>query len=461
MTRRKATGDYEVDRFDHADELLERLPEAVERLTWPIERLRALRDERLREIVRYAKERSPWHAERLRDVDPDSLSGDDLSAIPPMTKRDLMTNWDQIVTDRRLTLDMARRHLAHVDAHGPAYLLDEYHVVRTGGASGVYAWDWDGLLQAALNSWRYAMWLAADLGFKTPHGPRAAHLQASRASHMSEVMRRTFEPAGWGRQVPVDLPMAEIVAILNDYQPTSLSGYASALHRLALEQLDGRLRISPQLVSGGAEPMTAPARRSLQEAFHCAVVDPYGTSENWVMAVSHPGATELQLVEESVVLEPVDAEWRPVPNGRRTQRVLLTNVVNRLLPVLRYELTDEVTFLDGPHPGPWTGRRIAGVEGRADDTFVWPGGVVAHPFVFWEAFGHSPNVWEYQVRQTPSGVDVDLSIVGEYPLEEVRRTVEASLARLGIADPEVMVRVVDAIPRLPGSLKLKRFVPMQ
>src|SRR5215472_6157520 len=173
MTRRKATGDYEVDRFDHADELLVRLPEAVERLTWPIERLHALRDERLRAVVRHAREHSPWHARRLRDVDPDSLTGDDLSAIPPMTKQDLMANWDEIVTDPRLTLDVARRHLAHVDAHGPAYLLDEYHVVTTGGASGVYAWDWDGWLEAALNSWRYALWLADDLGSKMPHGPRA------------------------------------------------------------------------------------------------------------------------------------------------------------------------------------------------------------------------------------------------------------------------------------------------
>jgi hypothetical protein len=57
-------------------------------------------------------------------------------------------------------------------------------------------------------------------------------------------------------------------------------------------------------------------------------------------------------------------------------------------------------------------------------------------------------------------VDADLSVVGDYPLESARHTVEASLARLGIADPVVRIRLVESIPRLSGSLKLKRFVPM-
>lgn len=464
MARRKATGDYEADRFDHADELLARLPAETAKMTWPLERLHALRDERLRALVRTAKERSPWHARRLRDVDPDALTGDDLSAIPPMTKHDLMANWDEIVTDRRLTLDMARRHLAHVYERGPAYLLDEYHVVTTGGASGVFVWDWDGWLQVALNSWRHTMWLSEHLGLKVPGGPRTAHLQAQAATHMSEAMRRTFEPYGWGRLVPVNLPMSEIVARLNEYQPTSLAGYPSVIHRLALEQLAGRLRISPALVSGGAEPMTEEARATFAKAFDVPVVDPYGTSENWVMAVAPPGGRAMHLVEDTAVYEPVDAERRLVRPGERASSLLLTNVVNHVMPFIRYELTDEVTLLGasaGASPAPWTGRLVANPEGRRDDLFLYPEGVVAHPYVFWTALGNAWEVWEYQVRQTARGADVDVSIVGDFPLEPARRKIVTSLERLGLASPQVSIRVVDAIPRLPGSGKLKRFVPLE
>ena len=89
-------------------------------------------------------ERSPWHHERLAGVDVAALTADDLSGLPVMTKSDLMDNFDDIVTDRRLTLDVCERH---VDAlRGDTYLLDEFHVVASGGSSGqrgvfVYGWD--------------------------------------------------------------------------------------------------------------------------------------------------------------------------------------------------------------------------------------------------------------------------------------------------------------------------------
>src|SRR5436190_1944709 len=80
---------------------------------------------------------------RLARVDLATVTGDDLSAIPPMTKADLMASWDEIVTDRRLTLDLANAHLARVAEDGPAYLLDDYQVVTSGGSSGrrgVFVW---------------------------------------------------------------------------------------------------------------------------------------------------------------------------------------------------------------------------------------------------------------------------------------------------------------------------------
>ena len=63
----------------------ERLPAEVEKTTWPLERLWALRDERLRALVRSAQTRSPWHAERLRGVRADALSGNNLAMLPVMT----------------------------------------------------------------------------------------------------------------------------------------------------------------------------------------------------------------------------------------------------------------------------------------------------------------------------------------------------------------------------------------
>ncbi len=51
--------EYEVLRQKHVAELMQLIPQQLERTTWSGERLRAERQERLRALVRVAKERSP------------------------------------------------------------------------------------------------------------------------------------------------------------------------------------------------------------------------------------------------------------------------------------------------------------------------------------------------------------------------------------------------------------------
>src|SRR4051794_19154462 len=117
------TSGFDSDRQRHLQAFADRLAGEAERLTWPLERLHRLRDERLRALLRTAKERSPWHARRLAGIDVDVITGADLTALPTMTKTDVMDHWDQIVTDRRLTLEVAEAHLERVASDGPAYLL--------------------------------------------------------------------------------------------------------------------------------------------------------------------------------------------------------------------------------------------------------------------------------------------------------------------------------------------------
>jgi phenylacetate-CoA ligase len=159
--------EFDADRQRHLRAFADRLPAEAERLTWPLERLHRLRDERLRALLRTAKARSPWHGKRLAGVDVEAVTGADLAAIPPMTKADVMEHWDEIVTDRRLTLELAETHLERVASEGPAYMLGEYQVVTTGGSSGrrgVFVWDFEGWLGFGLARERPTFWLRRAAG---------------------------------------------------------------------------------------------------------------------------------------------------------------------------------------------------------------------------------------------------------------------------------------------------------
>ena len=87
------------------------IPECVDRLSWSADRLCKEREDRLRTLVEMAKERSPWYQQRLAAIDPQEFTEAGLESITPMTKSDLMENWDDIVTDRRLNLDLVNSHL--------------------------------------------------------------------------------------------------------------------------------------------------------------------------------------------------------------------------------------------------------------------------------------------------------------------------------------------------------------
>ncbi len=128
------TSDYEALRRRHILDLLSAIPESIQHLKWPVERIREERQQRLRSLIHVAKEKSPWHNERLKGVDADSITEADLGKLPVMTKADLMANFDQIITDKRLTLEMVNAHVSNL--REDRYLLDEYHVIASGGTSG-------------------------------------------------------------------------------------------------------------------------------------------------------------------------------------------------------------------------------------------------------------------------------------------------------------------------------------
>src|SRR6516164_1296049 len=79
-------------------------------------------------------ERSPWHRQRLRDIDAAAFTEDDLPSLPTMTKDDLMDNFEAVVTDPRLTPDVVGAYVEDLPEN--LYLFDRYLVVASGGSSG-------------------------------------------------------------------------------------------------------------------------------------------------------------------------------------------------------------------------------------------------------------------------------------------------------------------------------------
>jgi len=195
---------------------------------------------------------------------------------------------------------------------------------------------------------------------------------------------------------------------LNALQPPALMGYASKLAQLAREQLAGRLAIAPRAVTATSEQLTAEARATITAAFGVPVVDQFASTEGLV-GHSEPGGSVLTFATDMCIVELVDAENRIITDGAVSARILVTNLHNLTQPLIRYELTDRFErypFLNG------SGYLRAEVGGRAEDVFKY-GAVDVHPVVFDTVLIRIPSIVEYQVRQTESGVDVDVVARGD------------------------------------------------
>ena len=283
---RVGVSEYESTRQRHIESMMGRLPAHVERLGWSAQRLQAERTTRLRQLLAVARERSPWHRDRLAGVDIEGVDEGRMQELPVMSKADLMRHFDAIVTDRRITLDLVEAHIAGLRTD--QYLLDELHAVASGGSSGVrgvFVWGWDAWSDCWLVGMRNAMADAlSDPSLAVP--PVIMAVAAENASHFTGAMTQTF--AGLAAQVhryPVTLPLTNIVAGLNQADGTVLLTYASMLSVLAAEARAGRLTITPRRIVTTAEPLLPEIREAAAQAWNAPVANQWGTSEGGIVAL--------------------------------------------------------------------------------------------------------------------------------------------------------------------------------
>jgi phenylacetate-coenzyme A ligase PaaK-like adenylate-forming protein len=164
---------------------------------------------------------------------------------------------------------------------------------------------------------------------------------------MSSALVQTFtRPGAELQNFPVTWPIRRIVAELNQWQPTILQGYPSILHRLCLEAQAGRLRISPRRIRSRSEPLIPQTRADLENTFGVTVHNEWVCTEGATAATCGLGVGQ-HLSEDLVLIEPVNTAGGPVPAGVLADKVLLTNLYNLAIPLIRYELTDQMCFLDG------------------------------------------------------------------------------------------------------------------
>jgi phenylacetate-coenzyme A ligase PaaK-like adenylate-forming protein len=163
-----------------------------------------------------------------------------------------------------------------------------------------------------------------------------------------------------------------------------------------------------------AEWLAPAARAQIAAAFNCVVRDSYAASEFLGIAFECERGW-LHVNADWVILEPVDEAYQAVPPGRASCTALLTNLANRVQPIIRYDLGDRITLSPDPCPC-GSPLPVLRVEGRRDEILYLqsPGGeaIPLLPMALATVIEQTPGVRRFQVIQTaPARLSVRLSVI--------------------------------------------------
>ena len=410
----------------------------------------------LSEIVGHAKQASPFYRDLYRGIDHGDI---ELSALPAVTKAELMERFDDWVTDPRLKLADVE---AHVDAlEGDGLHLGQYRIVASSGSTGARALfvysrrDW------LVNLANFARLNEQFVGIRPrlPRRLRVAAVSATSPLHISARTSLTID-VGLYRVLRLDArqPLDEMAAVLDAFQPEIIGGYPSALALLADEQLEGRLTVRPKKVMTVSEVRTPEMAEAIRTAWGVRPFDWYGIGEGGVLAGDCEHRRGMHLFEDLFIVENVDDQGRPVPDGEVGHKLLVTNLFNRTQPIIRYEISDMVAIDSAPCPCRRGLRRVVSLEGRSDDILHLPGRADGHvavnPITLRSPFNQIAEVRQYRVVHDIDGLTVLVVLRDGARRDEVVRHVHDALAttltRAGASPPRLDVKVVDGLGRDQG-----------
>jgi phenylacetate-CoA ligase len=435
------------------------MPHHLARLTWSREKIHHFQLSQLKALLEHVKAHAPFYQKSLNKLDIASMTLDDLNTLPILHKQDVLDNWDDMVCVPGLTKSIAEKHLQTLrdDKSSNPFYNNQYYITATGGSSGVrglYAWNLDYFTHNICAAFRYQVF-----DEQACNQPRTiAALTAPTAIHASTpISTIKLDTRDTITHLPVNLPISELCNTLNTLQPTHILGYASMVVRLAAEQLLGILHINPKRAITIAEPLDDMGRDMIFKAWSIQPNNTWGSVEMGIAGIEDDRHQGLILSEDMLIFEPVDAKLKPVKHPKEAEKIIITNVFNKTLPLIRY-VVDDVTEITHK---PFTGYQVTEpIAGRTDEWFSYPNHIELHPIQFRALLGQDPAIREYQVEQIAQGAIIRLIANDALNQNRLQKKLEHIFKKAGLDHAKVRLERVSSLVRHEETGKLKRFIPL-
>ncbi|MGB4162625.1 MAG: phenylacetate--CoA ligase [Methanosarcina flavescens] len=323
--------------------------------TMPVDDLKKLLEEKLKQLVHYVYERSPFYRKRFDEhgVKPGDIQTlDDIRKLPFTVKQDLRDTYPTGMFCVPNT-ELVRFHASSGTTGKPTVVGYTQHDIEEWAESLARGFTSVGMGENDI--------LQVSYGYGLFTGGLGAH-------YGSEKLGATVLPTSSGNT-------ERQLELMRDLDVTAIACTPSYFLYMieTAKKLNISLRSDTKLKMGffGAEPWSAELKRRIEAESGIKAYDIYGTSE-----MSGPLFTEcseqrgIHIWADKFLVEILNPETgQPVPDGESGELVI-TTLTKEAMPLIRYRVKDLTRKFSEPCPCGRTHPRIARISGRSDDMII-------------------------------------------------------------------------------------------
>ena len=386
-------------------------------------------------LLQHANASVPWQAERLRAsgyVAGVAMSLDDFRRLPITTRRDLQTHFEAMVS------------LHPVASHGTG--RDQY----TSGSTGTP-------VKVRTNDLKQVYWHALTLRDHLWHSRRlegkfvAIRISGEEGTHSNwGYSAGAVFGTGPGVQLGVHADLDAQCRLLVAERPDYLLSYPSNLSALARHTLERGIDFSflTGVLTFG-ESLSDALREELRTAWQVELTDMYSAQELGCIALQCPDTDCYHVQSECVLVEVLDDDGIPCRPGE-TGRVVVTDLHNFEMPLLRYEIGDYATVGEPCRCGRGL-PVLKSIVGRVRNMLILPDGRRRFPRIGAKSLASIECIRQYQFAQI-APTRIEARLVVDRPLDATEEAQLRSVVHGRLGYPyDVSLRYCEALDRGPSG----------
>lgn len=412
---------------------------------WSPEKIKEYQKLRLKELREYAYKHSDFYKEYHK-----GYYDKGLEELPTVTKSMMMENFDSFVTDKSIQLKELQELIKN---SGGTMYKDKYWISVTSGTSGnpgIFLTDireWSQIIASYSRSMAFGGLTPSPLK-KTKMAMVSTTFLLHQSYQLGICMQSPFLPT---LRIDATEPLKEIISKLNKFQPEALVSYASMTALLAQKQMDGDLKIHPKAVFTSSEVLTSDMRNRIKDAWGMEPFNQYAATEPGGLGSECKMHQGVHLFNDLIITEVVDENNKPVPPGTYGNKLLLTVLFSRTLPLIRYQLNDSIKISNEKCSCGLNYPLIEDIQGRSDQIVYLKSrdnkNVAIHPVIFYNIMDRV-DITQWQVFLNKD--EFIFSVIGNRKEEVENKIVELTeqaLLRSDIKPPAIKVQYVNELQR--------------